>query len=183
MQCRAVVDTATAHPQLPPRPSTIDTGVRRQTHRHQSSVEDDASCGGGWIQGYNRQAAASPNLIARRGRIDPDPNVDNEIGVLLANAGYLTDTNFTASPGLDRSIAIGNSAAVSTAAKDRPVYWLPPVRHREKRCRTGYAPRLAATGQHGDMTDVTISSSRNWLPCVLNPSSVPSNGNDRYRLV
>ncbi|MFI8569883.1 transposase, partial [Rhodococcus sp. NPDC078407] len=81
--------------------------------------------GGGWIQGYNCQAVTTsdgiiiatsvgnnPNDgttftsmldkavaaadVVSSARVDSDPNVDNEIGVLLADAGYLTEANLTA---------------------------------------------------------------------------------------
>jgi transposase len=110
--------------------------------------------GGGWIQGYNCQAVTTsdgiiiatsvgnnPNDgttfaamldkavaaadIVSSARVDSDPNVDNEIGVLLADAGYLTEANLTA-PGPERLIAIGTHAAVSKAAADMPVDGPPP---------------------------------------------------------
>nr|WP_314733908.1 transposase [Rhodococcus fascians] len=110
--------------------------------------------GGGWIQGYNCQAVTTsdgiiiatsvgnnPNDgttftsmldkavaaadVISSARVDRDPNVDNEIGVLLADAGYLTESNLTA-PGPDRLIAIGTHAAVSKAAADKPVDGPPP---------------------------------------------------------
>ena len=111
--------------------------------------------GGGWIQGYNCQAVttsdgiiiatsvgnnpndgttftsmldkavAAADLIAGA-RVDRDPNADNQIGVLLADAGYTSEANLTA-PGPDRLIAIGKNAAVSKAAADDPVDGPPPA--------------------------------------------------------
>ncbi len=145
---RAAVDAATAVS----TPSTTVTEPKRNiTDPESRSMQ---LRGGGWIQGYNCQAVTTsdgiiiatsvgnnPNDgttftsmldkavaaadIVSSARVDSDPNVDNEIGVLLADAGYLTEANLTA-PGPERLIAIGTHAAVSKAAADKPVDGPPP---------------------------------------------------------
>ena len=145
---RAAVDAATA---VSTPPTTVTEAKRNVTDPASRSMQ---LRGGGWIQGYNCQAVTTsdgiiiatsvgnnPNDgtmftsmldkavaaadIVSSARVDPDPNVDNEIGVLLADAGYLTEANLTA-PGPDRLIAIGKHAAVSKAAADMPVDGPPP---------------------------------------------------------
>lgn len=145
---RAAVDTATA---VPTPSTTVAEPKRNITDPQSRSMQ---LRGGGWIQGYNCQAVTTsdgiiiatsvgnnPNDgttftsmldkavaaadVVSSARVDPDPNVDNEIGVLLADAGYLTEANLTA-PGPDRLIAIGKHAAVSKAAADKPVDGPPP---------------------------------------------------------
>jgi transposase len=108
--------------------------------------------GGGWIQGSNCQAVTSSDgiiittsvgnnlndatafittmdkavtaaaLIDAHRRDDAAPA---GIGILLADAGYLSAANLTA-PGPDRLIAVGKSRAVSAAARERPTQGPPP---------------------------------------------------------
>jgi hypothetical protein len=108
--------------------------------------------GGGWLQGYNCQAVTSsdgliiatavgntsadaPEFIAMMDKavtaaalIDAHRPTDSQpggIGVLLADAGYLSADNLTA-PGPDRLIAVGKSRDVATAARDQPTEGPPP---------------------------------------------------------
>jgi transposase len=108
--------------------------------------------GGGWLQGYNCQAVTSSDgliiatavgnnssdatafttmldkAVAAAALIDAhQPGTDEHcgIGVLLADAGYLSDNNLTA-PGPDRLIAVGKNRDVATAARDQPTEGPPP---------------------------------------------------------
>jgi transposase len=107
--------------------------------------------GGGWIQGYNCQAITSSDgliiatsvdnnlndatafvtamgkAVAAAALIDahrPDDSPSG-IGVLLADAGYLSAANLSA-PGPDRLIAVGKSRDVTAAARDQPAEGPPP---------------------------------------------------------
>lgn len=108
--------------------------------------------GGGWMQGYNCQAATSsdgliiatsvgnnPNdatafsaimdkTVAAAERIaahQPAAGTGTTIGVVLADAGYLSFDNLTA-PGPDRLIAVGKSHDLAMAAKNEPATGAPP---------------------------------------------------------
>lgn len=108
--------------------------------------------GGGWLQGFNCQAVTSDDgLIIATGvgnnpadvttfttmldkavtaaaLIDthrPKPPVSPGIGVVLADAGYLSEHNLTA-PGPDRLIATGKHRAVAHAAQHAPTHGPPP---------------------------------------------------------
>jgi transposase len=111
--------------------------------------------GGGWLQGYNCQAVTTADgLIVATGvgtspvdnqyyrhMIDttlqaadliithrPAPTGDGtaeQIGMVLADAGYCTTENLTA-PGPDRLIATGKSRAMHHAATDHPADGPPP---------------------------------------------------------
>lgn len=108
--------------------------------------------GGGWLQGFNCQAVTSDDgLIIATGvgnspadaptfttmldkavtaatLIDthrPHPPATTGIGVVLADAGYLSEHNLT-TPGPDRLIATGKSRAVSEAAQHTPTHGPPP---------------------------------------------------------
>jgi len=108
--------------------------------------------GGGWVQGYNCQAAASsdgliiatsvgnnpsdatafPTIMdktaAAAALIDPDrlgTASPAGIGVVLADAGYLSEDNLTA-PGPDRLIAVGKSRDLALAAREDPTTGPPP---------------------------------------------------------
>lgn len=111
--------------------------------------------GGGWIQGFNCQAVTSsdgliiatsvgnnPNdataftttmgkavtavavIDAHRPATTADTN-NTGIGVLLADAGYLSTDNLTAA-GPDRLIAVGKSCDLAAAARDQPAEGPPP---------------------------------------------------------
>lgn len=109
--------------------------------------------GGGWLQGYNCQAVTSsdgliiatavgnnPNdattfaamldkaVAAATLIVEHQPGTDDtsEIGVLLADAGYLSEDNL-AYPGPDRLIAVGRSRAVAVAAREQPAEGPPPA--------------------------------------------------------
>jgi transposase len=106
--------------------------------------------GGGWLQGYNCQAATSSDglIIATSVGNNPSdatafntimgktvaaaelidvhqPSTDTAIGVVLLDAGYLSTDNLTA-PGPDRLIAVGKSHDLVTAAKNAPTAGPPP---------------------------------------------------------
>jgi transposase len=108
--------------------------------------------GGGWVQGYNCQAVTSSDgliiatgvgnnlndataftatmdkAVAAAALIDahrPGDPVDAGIGVLLADAGYLSADNLSA-PGPDRLIAVGKSRDVAAAAREQPTEGPPP---------------------------------------------------------
>lgn len=108
--------------------------------------------GGGWLQGYNCQAATSSDgliiatsvgnnpcdatafstimekTVAAAKLIDtqrPATTTDTAIGVVLLDAGYLSTDNLTA-PGPDRLIAVGKSHDLASAAKNEPAAGPPP---------------------------------------------------------
>jgi hypothetical protein len=109
--------------------------------------------GGGWVQGYNCQAATSCDGLIIETSVGNNPNdapafctiMDNTataaalidahrpstatsptgIGVVLADAGYLSIENLTA-PGPDRLIAVGKSHDVTVAAHEEPATGSPP---------------------------------------------------------
>lgn len=102
--------------------------------------------GGGWVQGYNCQAVTSQDGLIIATSVGDNPvdaptfipmmkaavtaaalidthrpaNTNTGIGILLADAGYLSRENLTA-PGPDRLIAVGKARALETAARDSPV--------------------------------------------------------------
>lgn len=112
--------------------------------------------GGGWLQGYNCQAVTSSDglIIATGVGNNPadvttfvemmgkavaaartlaehrpstgDEDSDDEIGLMLADAGYLSEENCTCE-GPDRLIATGKHRAVRRAAKDTPAAGPPPA--------------------------------------------------------
>lgn len=104
--------------------------------------------GGGWLQGYNCQAATSSDGLILATSVGNNPNdatafptimdktvaaadlidthrpatatsTDTAIGVLLADAGYLSNDNLTV-PGPDRLIAVGKSHDLASAARQHP---------------------------------------------------------------
>lgn len=106
--------------------------------------------GGGWVQGYNCQAATSSDgliiatsvgnnpsdatafstimdkTVAAADFIDTHrPATDAAIGVVLLDAGYLSTANLTAA-GPDRLIAVGKSHDLASAAKNEPATGPPP---------------------------------------------------------
>lgn len=109
--------------------------------------------GGGWVQGYNCQAATSSDGLIIATSVGNNPNdatafgtildksvaaaalIDTHrpstagspagIGVVLADAGYLSTDNLTA-PGPDRLIAVGKSHDVAVAARQDPATGPPP---------------------------------------------------------
>jgi len=108
--------------------------------------------GGGWLQGYNCQAlTSSDGLIiatsvgnnssdapaftemmdkanAATALINAHQLTDGEpggLGVLLADAGYLSTDNLTA-PGPDRLIAVGKQRDLAVAAREQPTAGPPP---------------------------------------------------------
>ena len=109
--------------------------------------------GGGWVQGYNCQAATSSDgfiatsvgnnpsdapafctivdkAAAAAARMDthrPSTAAQSPggIGVVLADAGYLSTDNLT-TPGPDRLIAVGKSHDLAVAAREEPTAGRPP---------------------------------------------------------
>lgn len=108
--------------------------------------------GGGWLQGFNCQAVTSSDGLIIATSVDnnpsdattfiamldkavaaaaviaeqrPDLRDDTTIGVLLADAGYLSTDNLTA-PGPDRLIGIGRNRAIAAAAREHPADGPPP---------------------------------------------------------
>lgn len=104
---------------------------------------------GGWIHGYNAQLAVTDDQIILAAKVIQQPGdveaftpmmraaeaatemlgqavgVDLAIGVLLADAGYLSTQNLTA-PGPDRLIALGKNRHHQQAARERPTAGPPP---------------------------------------------------------
>jgi DDE family transposase len=109
--------------------------------------------GGGWLQGYNCQAATSSDGLIIATSVGNNPSdatafptimdktaaaaalIDTHrpstpespagIGIVLADAGYLSTDNLTA-PGPDRLIAVGKSHDLAVAAREDPVTGPPP---------------------------------------------------------
>jgi transposase len=105
--------------------------------------------GGGWVQGYNCQAATSSDGLIIATSVGNNPNdatafptifdktavaaalIDTHapspggIGVVLADAGYLSSDNLTLS-GPDRLIAVGKSRDLAMAAREDPAAGPPP---------------------------------------------------------
>lgn len=110
--------------------------------------------GGGWVQGYNCQAATSSDGLILATSVGNNPadatafctvmdkaaaaaalmdthrrsaaGSPARIGVVLADAGYLSTDNLTA-PGPDRLIAVGKSHALAVAAREDPAAGPPPA--------------------------------------------------------
>ena len=121
--------------------------------------------GGGWIQGYNCQAATAADGLIMATDVGNNPNdaaayraimdktvaaaelIDTHrptpgdgIGLALLDAGYLSIANLTA-PGPDRLIAVGKSRDLATAARDQPATGAPapdatPIEAMAHRLRT-----------------------------------------------
>ena len=109
--------------------------------------------GGGWLQGYNCQAATSSDGLIIATSVGNNPSdatafstimdktvaaadlidthrtattdTDTAIGVVLLDAGYLSTDNLTAA-GPDRLIAVGKSHDLASAAKNEPATGTPP---------------------------------------------------------
>jgi transposase len=128
---------------------------------------------GGWVQGYNAQAAVNdagvvlaatvtrdhndvgqcqPMMAATRANLDA-AGVDAPIGVMLFDAGYCSVDNLSA-PGPDRLIATAKSHALRRAATEQgfaegdPLPDADPIRAMEHRLRTEAGARLYAKRQH-----------------------------------
>jgi transposase len=129
----------------------------REPNEPKRNITDPASRmmrlrGGGWVQGYNCQAAASSDGLIIATSVGNNPNdatafgtildktvaaaalIDTHrraagslagIGVVLADAGYLSTDNLTA-PGPDRLIAVGKSHDLAVAAREDPAAGPPP---------------------------------------------------------
>jgi transposase len=107
--------------------------------------------GGGWLQGYNCQAVTSSDGVIIATSVGNNPSdatafgemmdkavaaaalidahrpaaAPTGIGMLLADAGYLSNDNLTA-PGPDRLIAVGKRRELAAAAREHPTAGPPP---------------------------------------------------------
>lgn len=99
--------------------------------------------GGGSVQGYNAQIAVTDDHLVLGIHLSQDANdtncfeptlgavttaatnLDLEVGIVLADAGYFTDDNLTL-PGPDRLIAPGKNRDVITEANSTPTSGPPP---------------------------------------------------------
>lgn len=139
-------------------PATGSGAARKPKAKPRRNITDPQSRimplrGGGWVQGYNCQAATSSDGLIIATSVGNNPNdatafsaiMDNTaaaatlidahrpstaksptgIGVVLADAGYLSIENLT-TPGPDRLIAVGKSHDVAVAAHGEPVTGPPP---------------------------------------------------------
>ena len=122
--------------------------------------------GGGWLQGYNCQAVTSSDGVIIATSVGNNPSdatafgemmdkavaaaalidahrpaaAPTGIGMLLADAGYLSNDNLTA-PGPDRLIAVGKRRELAAAAREHPTAGRRRrARPRSRRWRTGCAP-------------------------------------------
>ena len=143
---------AGVNPALKPARSAVDLAPARRNMTDPESRLMPLR-GGGWVQGFNCQAVTSsdgliiatgvgnnpvdaPTLPAMMAKavaaadvIDahrPAPAERAGIGLLLADAGYLSTENLTCA-GPDRLIATGKNRAVTQAAKECPASGPPPV--------------------------------------------------------
>jgi len=73
-----------------------------------------------------KTVAAAKTLNDHRPPGTTSPDLPAEVGVLLADAGYLSEANLTAD-GPDRLIATGKSRALKHAARDHPTSGAPPA--------------------------------------------------------
>nr|WP_207949664.1 transposase [Mycobacterium eburneum] len=143
-QARQAAQTTAAAPKSCPKRNITDPSSRMMPLR-----------GGGWVQGYNCQAATSSDGLILATLVGNNPvdapafctimdktvaaaelldahrpttatsETGAGIGVLLADAGYLSIDNLTA-PGPDRLIAVGKSRDLAAAAKNEPATGAPP---------------------------------------------------------
>ena len=138
---KPVADTPAAHtPKREPKRNITDPQSRMMPLRR-----------GGWLQGYNCQAATSSDGVIIATSVGNNPSdataftemmdkataaaalIDAHrpatpatgIGVLLADAGYLSNDNLTA-PGPDRLIAVGKHRQLADAAREHPTAGPPP---------------------------------------------------------
>lgn len=123
--------------------------VRNVTDPHSRLMPTSS---GGWVQGYNCQLAVSddqiilvakavqspndvqqlvPMMAAAQAAADlivqhrPTPEPDDGIGLVVADAGYQSNANLTAS-GPDRLIALGTTREQHQQARDLPAHGDPP---------------------------------------------------------
>jgi transposase len=99
--------------------------------------------GGGSVQAYNAQIAVTDDHLILGIHLSQDANdmncwtptldtaiehataLDKDIGLVLADAGYLAEDNLTA-PGPERLIAFGKNRDIITEARDHPTHGPPP---------------------------------------------------------
>jgi transposase len=148
---RAAREQAEQSPAVDAAPQTTRREAKRNITDPQSRMMPLR--GGGWVQGYNCQAATSSDglILATSVANNPSdapafrtildkaaaaaalidahrPSTDGSaggIGVVLADAGYLSTDNLTA-PGPDRLIAVGKSHELAVAAREDPATGPPP---------------------------------------------------------
>jgi transposase len=165
--------------------------------------------GGGWLQGYNCQAATSSagliiatsvgnnpsdaiafgaimdKTVAAADLIDTHrPTTDTAIGVVLCDAGYLSNDNLTA-PGPDRFIAVGKSHDLASAAKNEPTAGPPPPEgHPDRSDGTPTThprrPRPLQTTQPHRRNTVRPRQTQPRIPPLHQPRNRP--GSSRIRL-
>jgi hypothetical protein len=146
---------ATAVPATPSEPTCTSTAPPWQAPKRNITDPQSRLMplrGGGWVQGFNCQAVTSSDGLIIATSVGNNPNdattfttmldkavaaaaviathrpdlgVDTTIGVLLADAGYLSTDNLTA-PGPDRLIALGKTRAMLAAAREHPTQGPPP---------------------------------------------------------
>ena len=123
----------------------------------------------GWVQGFNAQAAANDNGIVIAGDVTQDANdslqcqpmiaatlaslaaagVSDSVGVMLFDAGYISDDNLRAA-GPDRLIATGKSHTLraSEPTSGPPPHGLTATAEMEHRLRTREGAELYKKRQH-----------------------------------
>jgi hypothetical protein len=151
--------------------------------------------GGGWIQSGNCQALTSSDgliiatsvannssdataftemmgkAIAAAALIDthrPAAAPPTGIGVLLADAGYLSVDNLSAA-GPDRLIAVGKQRELAAAAREHPTAGPPPPgATRSRRWHTDYAP---PTGMPSTASAATSPKPHSLMPNTISASA------------
>jgi transposase len=139
----------------------------------------------GWVQGFNAQVAVTDDQLILATCVNNNPvdaptfipmmtaavqtaamlaqvtgRTDTNIGVVLADAGYISDANLTAD-GPDRLIALGKHRVIEKAARQRPTTGAPPdaldpVAAMDHRLRT--QDGITAYRRRGATVEPTIGS-------------------------
>ncbi|MFI6244463.1 hypothetical protein ACIBEF_31935 [Micromonospora sp. NPDC050795] len=124
----------------------------------------------GFLQGYNAQVAVTSDHVIAATDLNRNPNdmgsfvptktaaataaaalhqatalPDHQIGVVLADAGYCSNSNLNA-PGPDRLIALNKSREQATAALRSPTDDPPPAGATTREAMAGHPPRGPAYG-------------------------------------
>lgn len=154
---RAIAERAAQQAAQTPAAEAVASGTKRRESKR--NITDPQSRmmplrGGGWLQGYNCQAATSSDGLIIATSVGNNPAdatafcavmdkaaaaaalIDTHrpgaagspagIGVVLADAGYLSTDNLTA-PGPDRLIAVAKSHDLAVAARKAPAAGPPPA--------------------------------------------------------
>ncbi|WLP89160.1 transposase [Gordonia sp. NB41Y] len=155
VQARARLDAAITRAEQAVAAAASDTGAKLDGPQRNMTDPQSRSMpmrGGGWIQGYNCQAVTSSDGVIIAVEVSNNPSdgamfvgmskravaaaqvIDaarpegadaNGIGVILADAGYLSEEALTAG-GPDRLIATGKSRELNRTARDQPTVGSPP---------------------------------------------------------